>query len=57
MFFPPADSYNEEAAIGDKSRATCVPIVSEWGHMSGMGVNPAHSEFIVKEMCKFFGWA
>jgi hypothetical protein len=56
MYFPPEDSFNEEAAIGDKLRAVCVPIVSEWGHMSASGQSPKDTEFIAAKICEFFGW-
>ena len=56
MYFPPEDCFIEERLLGDPARAKCVPIVSEWGHMSASGQSAEDTKFIVAEIRKFLGW-
>ncbi|KAI9008478.1 alpha/beta hydrolase fold protein [Hyaloraphidium curvatum] len=53
MYFPPEDCFTEEAQIGDKSRARCLPIVSEWGHMAGGGYSAADVPWILGKIKAF----
>lgn len=51
LYFPPEDSENEVAAMGDK--ATLVVIPSIWGHKAGGGANEIDTQFIADHVRKF----
>ncbi|KAF9054119.1 homoserine O-acetyltransferase [Panaeolus papilionaceus] len=52
LYFPPEDSADEVAVLGNNAKLVVIDTV--WGHMAGGGANPQDDEFIANEITKFF---